>query len=194
MKPDRLNAFTDGVLAVIITIMVLELKFPAQPDLAAALAVMPLLGAYLLSFINIGIFWSNHHHMLQSASKVNGAVLWANLCLLFCLSLIPLVIRWIDEAGMTPWPVAAYGFILVLSAIAYLLLEQALIAAEGEGSSVRKALGRHVKEWVSLSLYALGMVVAFLVSPMVSVALYVVVAITWLIPDRRFERQRDLQL
>src|SRR3954451_15336067 len=116
MKPDRLNAFTDGVLAVVITIMVLELKFPAEANFKAVEAVLPLLGAYLLSFVNIGIFWNNHHHMMQSARRVNGAVLWANLALLFWLSLIPLVIRWIDEAGITPWPVASYGVVLVLAA------------------------------------------------------------------------------
>jgi uncharacterized membrane protein len=113
MKPDRLNAFTDGVLAVVITIMVLELKFPAEPSLAAVEAILPLLGAYLLSFVNIGIFWNNHHHMMNAARTVNGAVLWANLALLFWLSLIPLVIRWIDEAGITPWPVATYGLVLI---------------------------------------------------------------------------------
>ena len=108
MKPDRLNAFTDGVLAVVITIMVLELKFPAEPSIAAVKAILPLLGAYLLAFVNIGIFWNNHHHMMQAARHVNGAVLWANLALLFWISLIPLVIRWIDEVGITSWPVATY--------------------------------------------------------------------------------------
>src|ERR1044071_2289854 len=115
MKPDRVNAFTDGILAVVITIMVLELKFPAEASWAAVRAVLPLLAAYLLSFVNIGIFWNNHHHMMNSAKRVNGAVLWANLALLFWLSLIPLVIRWIDEAGITSWPVATYGAVLVLA-------------------------------------------------------------------------------
>jgi uncharacterized membrane protein len=187
MKPDRLNAFTDGVIAVVITIMVLELKFPAEPTLAAVEAILPLLGAYLLSFINIGIFWNNHHHMMQSARRVNGAVLWANLALLFWLSLIPLVIRWIDEAGITPWPVAAYGVVLICAATSYLILEKALIAAEGEESAIKQAIGGRAKEWLSSGLYVAGVLTAF-ASPYISVAFYVAVAVTWLVPDRRFER------
>ena len=188
MKPDRLNAFTDGVLAIVITITVLELKFPAEPSWAAVRAVLPLLGAYLLSFINIGIFWNNHHHMMNAAKRVTGAVLWANLALLFWLSLIPLVIRWVDEAGVTPWPVASYGLVLIGAAIAYQLLERALVRADGDNSRVRKALGGRAKEWLSSFGYVGGVVAAVLVSPYVSVALYVGVAILWLIPDRRFER------
>src|SRR3954454_1658125 len=187
MKPDRLNALTDGVIAVIITIMVLELKFPAEPNIEAVEAVLPLLGAYLLSFINIGIFWNNHHHMMQAAKKVSGAVLWANLALLFWLSLIPLVIRWIDEAGNTPWPVASYGAVLVLAAASYLLLERALIAAEGDDSAIKQAVGARTKEWLSSMGYVFGILAAFLVSPYVSIAFYVAVAVTWLVPDRRFE-------
>jgi len=193
MKPDRLNAFTDGVIAIIITIMVLEIRVPAAGNLEAVKPVLPILGAYALSFVNVGIFWSNHHHMLQSVRRVNGAVLWANLFLLFALSLIPFVIRWIDEAGVTAWPVATYGAVLVMAAIGYLLLERALIAAEGEESKVRDAVGSRFKEWVSFAGYVVGFAAAFLVSPYVSVALYVAVAVTWLIPDRRFERPRDLQ-
>ena len=188
MKPDRLNAFTDGVLAVVITIMVLELKFPAEPSLAAVEAILPLLGAYLLSFVNIGIFWNNHHHMMQAARTVNGAVLWANLALLFWISLIPLVIRWIDEAGITPWPVATYGLVLIGSAVSYLMLERALIRADGEDSKVQEAVGAKSKEWLSSVGYIAGVAVAF-VSPYVSVAIYVCVAIIWLVPDRRFERE-----
>jgi uncharacterized membrane protein len=193
MKPDRLNAFTDGVIAIIITIMVLEIRVPAAGNLEAVKPVLPILGAYALSFVNVGIFWSNHHHMLQSVRRVNGAVLWANLFLLFSLSLVPFVIRWIDEAGVTAWPVATYGAVLVMAAIGYLLLERALIAAEGEESKVRDAVGSRFKEWVSFAGYVAGFAAAFLVSPYVSVALYVAVAVTWLIPDRRFERPRDLQ-
>jgi uncharacterized membrane protein len=188
MSPGRLNAFTDGVIAVIITIMVLELKFPAEPSLAAVEAILPLLGAYLLSFVNIGIFWNNHHHMMQAARHVNGAVLWANLALLFWISLIPLVIRWIDEAGITPWPVATYGLVLIGSAVSYLMLERALIRADGEDSKVQEAVGAKSKEWLSSIGYVAGVAVAF-VSPYVSVAIYVCVAIIWLVPDRRFERQ-----
>ena len=188
MGKERLAAFSDGVIAIVITIMVLELRVPEGGELKAIEPVLPLLGAYLLSFVNVGIFWSNHHHMLQSAKRVNGAVLWANLALLFCLSLVPFIIRWIDEAGITAWPVAAYGFVLVLAAVTYMLLEQALMAAEGEGSMVRKAIGRYVKEWVSFAGYSLGILAAFLVSPLVSIALYVAISATWLVPDRRFER------
>jgi uncharacterized membrane protein len=188
MKPDRLNAFTDGVIAIIITIMVLELRVPEAGGFDAIKPVLPLFAVYALSFINVGIFWSNHHHMLQSVGKVNGAVLWANLALLFWLSLIPFVIRWIDEAQMTAWPVAAYGFILVMAAIAYMLLERALMAADGKDSKLREAVGDRRKEWISFAGYVLGIAAAFLVSPYLSAALYIVVSLTWLIPDRRFER------
>jgi len=187
MKTDRVNAFTDGVMAVVITIMVLELKFPAEPSVQAVEAILPLLGAYLLSFVNIGIFWNNHHHMMHAARRVNGAVLWANLALLVWISLIPLVIRWIDEAGITPWPVATYGLVLIGSAVAYLLLERALIRADGEDSKVREAVGARFKEWLSSFGYVAGVAMAF-VSPYVSVAIYVGVAILWFVPDRRFER------
>jgi len=187
MKPDRLNAFTDGVVAIIITIMVLELPVPTEGGFDAIRPVLPLLGAYVLSFINVGIFWSNHHHMLQSAKRVNGAVLWANLFLLFCLSLIPFVIRWIDEVGITAWPVAAYGLLLFLAAFAYIVLERTLMAAEGERSRVRAAVGSRLKEWLSFAAYALGVAAAFVVSPYLSVALYIGISIVWLVPDRRFE-------
>jgi uncharacterized membrane protein len=187
MKPDRLNAFTDGVIAIIITIMVLEIRVPVAGGLDALKPVLPILAAYALSFVNVGSFWSNHHHMLQSARRVNGAVLWANLALLFWLSLVPFVIRWIDEAGLTPWPVAAYGLVLVMAAASYLVLERALITADGKGSKVGAAVGSRWKEWVSFTLYALGLPAAFLVSPFLSVAFYVAVAVMWLVPDRRFE-------
>ena len=185
MSPGRLNALTDGVVAIVLTIMVLELKVPAEPTLGAAFSVLPLLAAYLLAFVNVAIYWNNH--MMQSAHKVTGAVLWANHALLFCLTLFPLMIRWIDEAGVTPWPVASFGVVLVAAAIAYQLLERALIAAEGEESRVQKALGHGVKEWVSFSAYVLAVPLAF-VSPYISVAIYVVISILWIIPDRRFER------
>jgi uncharacterized membrane protein len=192
VKPDRLNAFTDGVIAIVITIMVLEVRVPASPGLEAIVPVLPLLGAYALSFVNVGIYWSNHHHMMQSARRVDGAVLWANLGLLFWLSLVPFVIRWIDEAGITAWPVAAYGFVMVMAALAYLILERTLIGAEGDDSPVGSAVGSRLKEWLSFSLYLVAVPVAFF-SPYLSVALYVAVAVTWLVPDRRFERDRDLQ-
>jgi uncharacterized membrane protein len=188
MKPERMNAFTDGVVAIIITIMVLELRVPAAGGFEALKPVLPLLAVYALSFINVGIFWSNHHHMMQSVSRVNGAVLWANLALLFWLSLIPFVIRWIDEAAMTPWPVAAYGFVLVAAAIAYIILERTLIRAEGDDSKLSLAVGSKLKEWLSFGCYAGGIAAAFLISPFVSIALYLTVSAIWLIPDRRFER------
>ena len=188
MKPDRLNALTDGVVAIVLTIMVLELRFPAEPTPAAVLAVLPLLAAYLLAFVNVAIYWNNHHHMMQSARKVTGAVLWANHALLFCLTLFPLTIRWIDDAGITPWPVASFGIVLVLAAISYDLLERALIRAEGDESGVKRALGGRSKELISTVLYVAAIPAAF-VSPYISVVIYVGVSIMWIIPDRRFERQ-----
>ncbi|HEY7005799.1 MAG TPA: TMEM175 family protein [Sphingomicrobium sp.] len=187
MKPERLNALTDGVVAIVLTIMVLELKFPAEPTLHAVLAVLPLLAAYLLAFVNVAIFWNNHHHMMQRSHRVTGAVLWANHSLLFCLTLFPLMIRWIDEAGVTSWPVASFGVVLVGAAIAYQLLERALVAAEGEDSTMKKALGGGLKEQLSFFGYVLSIPLAF-VSPYISVAIYLAISIAWIIPDRRFEK------
>jgi uncharacterized membrane protein len=188
MKPDRLCAFTDGVIAIIITIMVLELPTPHGTGWASLEPDAPLFGAYVLSFINVGIYWNNHHHMLQSARRVDGRVLWANLFLLFWLSLFPFVIRWIGEAGVTALPVAAFGVALLLAGFAYQLLEVALIRAEGEQSKVAQAVGAKFKEWISIALYLTAVVVAFLVSPWISVAIYFAVSVMWLIPDRRFEK------
>ncbi|HEX3423221.1 MAG TPA: TMEM175 family protein [Sphingomicrobium sp.] len=188
MNPGRLNALTDGVVAVALTIMVLELRFPAEPTLHSVIKVLPLLAAYLLAFTNVAIFWNNHHHMMQRAHKVTGAVLWANHSLLFCLTLFPLMIRWIDDAGITPWPVASFGVVLVCSAITYQLLERALIAAEGEGSGVQRAIGHGLKEWMSFAGYVIAVPLAF-VSPYISVAIYVAISIVWIIPDRRFVPQ-----
>ncbi len=189
MNPARLNGLTDGVVAIVLTIMVLELKFPAQPTLAAAFAVLPLLAAYLLAFVNVAIYWNNHHHMMQSARKVTGGVLWTNHALLFFLTLFPLVIRWIDDAGITSWPVASFGVVLVCAAISYDQLERALIRAEGEGSGVKRALGGRAKEMISTALYLAAIPSAF-VSPYISVAIYVGVSILWIVPDRRFEVRR----
>lgn len=188
MKPDRVNAFTDGVLAVVITIMVLELKFPDEPTPRAVRAVLPLLGIYALSFVNVAIYWNNHHHMMQSVKRIDGRVLWANLFLLFWLSLFPLLIRWIGEVGVTPMPVAAFGLVLVLAALAYVVLERALVAAEGEESVIATAVGSKTKEWLSLALYLTGAGIAFS-APWLSLALYVAVAIIWFVPDRRFEER-----
>src|SRR3954452_20245453 len=141
MNPARLNALTDGVVAIVLTIMVLELRFPAQPTLGAIIPVFPLLAAYLLAFVDVAIYWNNHHHMMQSTRKVTGAVLWANHALLFCLTLFPVVIRWIDDAGITPWPVASFGVVLVLASMSYLWLETALMGAQCEESRVKRAVG-----------------------------------------------------
>jgi uncharacterized membrane protein len=188
MKPDRLCAFTDGVFAIIITIMVLELHVPDGTGLDALRPEVPLFGAYVFSFVYIGIYWNNHHHMMQWVRRINGAVLWANLFLLFWLSLFPFLIRWIGERGLTSAPAAAFGIVLFMAGLAYSLLERVLASAEGADSSVAKAVGAGVKEWTSVLFYGLGIIAAFLVSPYVSVALYGSVAIMWLIPDRRFER------
>jgi uncharacterized membrane protein len=188
MSPTRLNALTDGVVAIVMTIMVLELKIPAEPTVKAVLAVLPLLAAYLLAFVNVAIYWNNHHHMMQSAHRVTGGVLWANHSLLFCLTLFPLMIRWIDEAGVTPWPVASFGVVLIASAIAYQLLERALIRADGEESVVKRAVGGGAKELLSFALYVASVPAAF-VSPMISVAIFIGVSVIWIVPDRRFERQ-----
>jgi TMEM175 potassium channel family protein len=188
MKPERLNAFTDGVLAIVITIMVLELHVPEGPGFEALMPSLPLLGAYLLAFVNIGLFWNNHHHMMQAARKVDGRVLWANMAVLFALSLVPFVIRWIGEAGFASEPVAAYGAVLVLASLAWTFMERALIAAEGERSVVARAVGPRLKEWLSSGLYLVAIAVAF-VSPWIAIAIYIFVAAAWFIPDRRFERR-----
>ena len=185
MKADRLNAFTDGVIAIIITIMVLELKVPSGGTLAAIQPALPLFGAYALSFVMVGIFWMNHHHMMQSARRIDGGVLWANLFLLFWLSLFPFVIRWIGEEGVTAYPVAAYGLVLTLSGVAYILLEKALIRADPD-SPVARAVRGHGKEFTTLLLDLVALPIAFF-SPWLAVGAYVAVAAIWLVPDRRFE-------
>jgi uncharacterized membrane protein len=189
VKPDRLCAFTDGVFAIIITIMVLELHVPDGNAVAALRPELPLFGAYVFSFIYVGIYWNNHHHMLQSVKRIDGSVLWANLFLLFWLSLFPFLIRWIGERGLTSVPAAAFGVVLFMAGLAYSLLERELIKAEGQDSAIAKAVGARFKEWTSVLFYALGVVAAFLVSPYLSIALYGAVAVIWLIPDRRFERR-----
>jgi uncharacterized membrane protein len=186
MNSARLEAFTDGVIAIVITIMVLEIHVPQGHDLASLKDEVPLLLAYVLSYVNVGIFWNNHHHMLHVTERVDGRVLWANLGLLFWLTLVPFVIRWIDEAGFTAAPVAAYGVVLACAAIAYLILERTIIAVNGPDSRLAAAVGSDAKGRLSMVLYVLGVVLAF-VEPWVSIALYVAVALMWLIPDRRIE-------
>jgi len=188
MKPERLNALTDGVVAIAITIIVLELPLPEEPTFAGLRAVAPMLLAYLLSFVNIGIFWNNHHHMLAVVKKVDGGVLWANLSMLFFVTLFPFVIRWIDEAGFAPLPTASYGVVLCGAAMSYQLLERSLMRVEGEDSALRRAVGVDLKAWLSMSGYLSAIGLAF-VNPLISIAIYVVVAAAWLVPDRRIERE-----
>jgi uncharacterized membrane protein len=192
MKSDRLMAFTDAVLAIAMTIMVVDIRVPATRDFRAILPVIPLLVAYALAYINIGIFWTNHHHMLATASRVNGRALWANLFLLFWLTLMPFVIRWVGLAGVTPQPVAVYGIVTVMAASGYIWLERELILVEGTESRIRAVVGSRRKEWVSFAVYCLGVPAAF-ISPFIAIALYIAVSLMWLVPDRRFERWHDLQ-
>lgn len=188
MKPDRLNALTDGVVAIAITIVVIELPIPREPTMAGMQAVGPTLLAYLLSFINIGIFWNNHHHMLMTARHLDGRVLWPNLALLFFISLFPFVIRWMDEADFAPLAVAAYGVVLFGAALAYQVLERVIIAIHGERGLLARAIGQDWKGRLSLLGYACGAALAF-VSPLLAIGLYVGIALAWLVPDRRIERQ-----
>ncbi len=186
MHKGRLEAFTDGVIAIIITVMVLELKVPAQPTLLALCKMSPALLGYLLSFVFLGIYWNNHHHMMQAVNKVNGAVLWANLHLLFWLSLIPFATEWMGSQ-FDRVPVALYGFLLLMCAIAYTILTVALIGANGKGSQFAKSLGSDFKGKFSIVLYVAAVGLAW-PARFVSCALYAVVALIWLIPDRRFEK------
>ncbi|MBV9569666.1 MAG: DUF1211 domain-containing protein [Alphaproteobacteria bacterium] len=186
MGTQRLEAFTDGVMAIIITIMVLEIKTPHEATPAALLASLPILLTYLLSFVNVGIFWNNHHHMLHASEKVNGAVLWANLLLLFWMSLVPFVIRWIDETGFQPLPTAAYGAVLAMAAVGYMLLERALVACNGPQSKLAAAVGSDRKGLISLALYVAAIALAF-VRPWMAIAIYVGVSLAWFVPDRRIE-------
>lgn len=186
MGKQRLEAFTDGVLAVIITIMVLELKVPSGPNFSSLKSSLPILLTYALSFTNVGIFWNNHHHMLHATERINGVVLWANLSLLFWISLIPFVIRWIDETHFAATPTASYGVVLLMAGIAYLFLERAIIAYNGRNSRLARAIGGERKGMASLALYSLAIPLAF-VHPWIALALYVVNAMVWFIPDRRIE-------
>jgi uncharacterized membrane protein len=187
VSKQRLEAFTDGVMAIIITIMVLEIKIPAGAGLAALRAELPILLAYALSFVNVGIFWNNHHHMLHVTERINGMVLWANLLLLFWISLMPFVIRWMDASHFASLPTASYGVVLVLSALSYIVLERSIIKYNGPTSNLARAVGGvDLKSLISLLLYAAAIPLAF-VQPWISIMLYVAVAMTWFIPDRRIE-------
>ncbi len=187
MKPNRLEAFSDGVLAIIITIMVLELKVPHGEDLSDLLPLLPVFLSYVLSFIYIGIYWNNHHHMLHATRHVTGGVLWANLHLLFWLSLLPFVTGWMGENHFGALPSALYGGVLIMASIAYWILARAIIAADGDNSLLAKAIGRDSKGLASTAIYALAIALSF-VNHWIAQALYAGVAVMWLIPDRRIER------
>jgi uncharacterized membrane protein len=188
MTKNRLEAFTDGVIAVIITIMVLEMKVPHGIDAAALAPVLPVFLTYVLSFVFIGIYWNNHHHMFHAVHHVNGAVLWANLHLLFWLSLVPFVTGWMGENHFEKVPVAAYGAVLLCAASAYTILTRVLLAIHEKDSTFAKALGRDFKGNISLAIYAASILAAF-VQPWIACAGYVLVAGIWITPDRRFERR-----
>ncbi|HEY6896913.1 MAG TPA: TMEM175 family protein [Rhodocyclaceae bacterium] len=187
MNKNRLEAFSDGVIAIIITIMVLELKVPHGESLEALAPLLPVFLSYVLSFVYVGIYWNNHHHMLHASGRVTGAVLWANLHLLFWLSLFPFATGWMGENHFAAMPAALYGFVLLMAAIAYWLLQQAIIAAQGTGSLLQKAVGRDWKGKLSPLSYLVGMAAAFW-QPWISMAVYVLVALLWLVPDRRIEK------
>ena len=187
MGKDRLAAFSDGVIAIIITIMVLELKMPHGADWATLAALRPHFLSYVLSFIYIGIYWNNHHHMLHTVTRVDGLILWANSNLLFWLSLIPVATAWLGENYPAPLPVAVYGATLLMPAIAYVLLQHAIIHRQGRHSVLASAIGSDFKGKISPLLYIGGIALAFIYPP-ASIALYVLVAAIWLVPDRRIEK------
>ncbi|MHB8466073.1 MAG: TMEM175 family protein [Acidimicrobiales bacterium] len=186
MPKSRLEAFSDGVIAILITIMVLELQRPKGTDLAALQDRLPTFLTYVLSFVILGIYWNNHHHLLQATQRINGTILWANLHLLFWLSLFPFFTGWMGGNDFARVPTAAYGCVLLLAAIAYYLLQKAILAEHGPQSSLAAALGRDVKGKISPAIYGAAIPLAF-VNRWISVALYVVVALMWLVPDRRLE-------
>lgn len=188
MQRGRLEAFSDGVLAIIITIMVLEIKVPHGTRLADLLPLVPVFLSYVLSFIFIGIYWNNHHHMMHTVTRVNGGILWANLHLLFWLSLVPFVTGWMGENHFAPQPMAMYGFILFMSGVGYVILQKRIIKTQGPNSVLAHALGKDIKGRLSPVLYALGILFSW-VSIWLSGTMYVLVALMWLIPDKRIETE-----
>jgi uncharacterized membrane protein len=186
MSKGRLEAFSDGVLAIIITIMVLELKPPHSDTLSSLLSLWPVFLSYVLSFIYVGIYWNNHHHMLQAAQKINGSILWRNAHLLFWLSLTPFVTAWMGENHFATMPVALYGFVLLMSGYAYFILAKRLKHLHGKDSAFTAALGSDVKGKLSILLYTLGIGLSF-VHPLLGFSMYILVAAMWVIPDKRFE-------
>ncbi|HLF88896.1 MAG TPA: TMEM175 family protein [Anaerolineales bacterium] len=190
MRKGRLEAFSDGVIAIIITIMVLEMKVPGGWDLAALVPIIPVFLSYVLSFVFLGIYWNNHHHLFQAVKRVNGAVLWANLHLLFWLSLVPFVTGWMGENEFAAWPVAWYGVVLWFSGLAYYFLTKTLLKLHDQDSALAKALKWNIKEIMSLVVYTIAIPLAF-VNSWIAGGLYVFVAVIWLIPDTRIERTLD---
>ena len=187
MGKSRLEAFSDGVIAIIITIMVLEMKVPHSADLSALAPILPVFLSYVLSFVYIGIYWNNHHHMLHCTHRVTGPILWANLHLLFWLSLIPFVTGWMGENHFAAAPTALYGVVLIMAAVAYWILQNAILSSEGPGSLLAQAIGPDWKGKASPILYLLAILSAF-ASPWVACAIFVFVALMWIVPDRRIER------
>jgi uncharacterized membrane protein len=187
MSKNRLEAFSDGVIAILITIMVLELRPPEEANPAALRPLVPVFLSYVLSFLYLGIYWNNHHHLFQVVQRVDGRVLWANMLLLFWLSLIPFVTAWLGEVGLAAWPTALYGMVLLMAAVAYFFMTRALLAIHAPDSALARALGADFKGKVSLVIYLIAIPLAFAI-PWLSVALYVLLALYWLIPDRRMER------
>jgi uncharacterized membrane protein len=187
MGKSRLEAFSDGVIAVIITIIVLEFKVPQGSDLASLVDLLPTFFSYVLSFVFVAIYWNNHHHMLHTVQRVNGAMLWANMHLLFWLSLVPFATAWMAEHRFAPWPTLVYGVVLFMSAIAYSILQASVIRLHGRGSALATAVRHDLKGKISLVCYAAGIALVFW-DPWVSVGLYVLVACLWFVPDRRIER------
>jgi len=183
----RLEAFTDGVMAVIITIMVLELKAPEGADLAALQPLLPVFFTYLLSFVYLGIYWNNHHHMLHATDRINGAILWANLHLLFWLSLVPFTTGWMGENHFAAVPTAVYGIVMLCAAVAYYILQTTIVSAQGPSSKLARAIGSDWKGKLSPLMYAAAIPLAF-VNELIADALYIAVALIWLVPDRRIER------
>jgi uncharacterized membrane protein len=186
MTTTRLEAFSDGVIAILITIMVLELKVPHGADWAALRPTVFTLLLYLMSFVYLGIYWSNHHHMFHATKHVSGSVLWANLHLMFWLSLVPFLTTWMGESHFASLPTAIYGVVLLAAAVAYTILQARIIAHEGPSSTLAQAVGSDLKGKISMALYAAAIVLAF-VHPLIADALYVIVALMWLVPDRRIE-------
>ena len=187
MGKSRFEAFSDGVLAIIITIMVLELKVPHGETLDALRPVMPVFLSYVLSFVNIGIYWNNHHHMLHTVRTVTGGMLWANLHLLFWLSLLPFTTAWLGENHLAAAPMSLYGFVLLMSGAAYKILQEVIIASQGKDSLLKRATGSDIKGMIPFALYLTGVVISWWL-PSVALALYILVALLWLVPDPRIER------